>query len=355
MSDKSNKPNSHTFSVLSWLMNVSRSRYYEWLNSPQTERKNMRFSKLEKIKKPPDRYSQSAAAATSHPAKPKLWLVLTSIPIIIIVSIAISQKQTLLQWTTDNTANPTIKQVAAKLKVDEQSYQQKQASKEVAANSLKISMVKVPPGCFQLGSDDGSKNEQPVHQVCFSQSYELGKYEVTQAQWQQVMGNNPSHFKSSNNKPVENVSWDDVQIFIRNLNQQTGLNYRLPTEAEWEFGCRSGGKNQKYCGSDNAANIAWYADNSDSITHNVGQKNPSELGFYDMSGNVWEWVQDRYDSSYYGNSPINNPQGPLVGLLRIIRGGSWSSEVSSMRSSNRNSTSTGNRIINLGFRLARTP
>ena len=150
-------------------------------------------------------------------------------------------------------------------------------------------------------SNYGGRDEKPVHRVCLTQDYYLGKYEVTQAQWQQVMGNNPAYYKGSN-KPVENVVWDDVQDFIRKLNQQTGLHYRLPTEAEWEYACRSGGEDQKYCGGNNANSVAWYDDRSGSGPRPVGQKQANGLGLYDISGNVWEWVQDRYDGDYYSNS-----------------------------------------------------
>lgn len=216
-----------------------------------------------------------------------------------------------------------------------------------------MQFVYVDPGCFQMGSHNGASDEKP-HRVCLTQGYYLGKYEVTQAQWQQVMGNNPSHFKSSN-KPVEQVSWDDVQDFIRKLNRQTGLHYRLPTEAEWEYACRSGGKDQNYCGGNNAGRVAWYDDNSGSKTHTVGQKQANGLGLYDMSGNVLEWVQDWYDGDYYSNSPSNNPKGPSGGSRRVYRGGSWLSNVSGVRSALRFSLSPDSRLNFLGFRLARTP
>ena len=185
-----------------------------------------------------------------------------------------------------------------------------------------MKFVVIDPGCFQMGSNDGQDDEKPVHRVCLKQGYDLGQYEVTQAQWQKVMGDNRSEFKDSN-KPVENVSWDDVQTFIRKLNQQTGRTYRLPTEAEWEYACCSGSKDQEYCGSKSIDSVAWYNDNSGSTSHTVGQRQPNGLGFYDMSGNVWEWVEDWYDSDYYSSSPTNNPKGPSGGSGRVGRGGSW--------------------------------
>ena len=217
-----------------------------------------------------------------------------------------------------------------------------------------MQFISVKPGCFQMGSDVGQRDEKPVHRVCLS-AYGLGKYEVTQAQWKKVMGNNhPSNYKGSS-KPVEGVSWDDVQSFIRKLNQQTGQKYRLPTEAEWEYACRSGGRDQKYCGSNSVVSVAWYRDNSGNKTHDVGQKQANGSGFYDMSGNVWEWVQDWYGSDYYGNSLTNDPKGASGGSRRVIRGGHSSSYAFYLRSAIRSSNYPDSRVYGLGFRLARTP
>ena len=168
------------------------------------------------------------------------------------------------------------------------------------------------------------------------------------------MGNNPSYFKGDK-RPVESVSWNSVQDYIRKLNKMTGRNYRLPTEAEWEYACRSGGKNQTYCGSNNIDSVAWYSDNSGSGTHSVGQKDPNGLGLYDMTGNVWEWVQDRDGYYYYRSSPTNDPKGPSGGTYRVIRGGSWGYLAGYSRSASRYYLSPGNRSsLYMGFRLART-
>ena len=171
-----------------------------------------------------------------------------------------------------------------------------------------------------------------------TKSFYIGKYEVTQAQWRAVMGNNPSNFVGENN-PVENVSWNDVQEFIKKLNQMTGRTYSLPTEAQWEYAARGGNNKDsyEYAGSNNINDVAWYTDNSGNHTHAVGQKSPNSIGIYDMSGNVWEWCQDCYngDCSY-----------------RVYRGGSWSYNASSCRVSNRNYRSPGSRGSNVGFRLA---
>jgi formylglycine-generating enzyme len=138
--------------------------------------------------------------------------------------------------------------------------------------------------------------------------HSFGKYEVTQAQWEAVMGNNPAYFKQCGEScPVESVSWNDVQEFIKKLNQQTGKTYRLPTEAEWEYAARSGGKSEKYSGGNNVDSVAWYNGNSGKQTHPVGRKQPNGLGIYDMSGNVWEWVEDIYSNSAYRAHNRNNP------------------------------------------------
>lgn len=184
-----------------------------------------------------------------------------------------------------------------------------------------IEMVFVKGGCYQMGNDG-----YYAHEVCADDFY-MGKYEVTQGQWKAIMGNNPSYFKDcGDNCPVEQVSWNDIQEFINKLNSKTGKNYRLPTETEWEYAARSGGRNEKYAGTSNKSELkdyAWYDRNSGSKTHPVGQKKPNGLGLYDMSGNVWEWVNDWYDSDYYKNSPKNNPTGPSNGKGKVRRGGSW--------------------------------
>ncbi len=173
-------------------------------------------------------------------------------------------------------------------------------------SSTGMEFVAVNGGCFQMGDNFGdgmADREKPVHEVCVS-DFVIGKYEVTQGQWRKLMGSNPSKFNScGDNCPVEQVSWNDVQQFIQRLNSQSGRNFRLPTEAEWEFAARSGGKHEKYSGGDNVDAVAWYGDNSGKMTHPVGQKQANGLGLYDMSGNVWEWVSD-----WYGNYPIGSQQ-----------------------------------------------
>ena len=167
------------------------------------------------------------------------------------------------------------------------------------------------------------------------------------------MGKNTSNFKG-NKKPVEQVSWNDCQEFIKKLNQLTGKNFRLPTEAEWEYAARGGNKSQgyKYSGSNTIDNVAWYTSNSGSKTHDVKTKQANELGIYDMSGNVYEWCQDWYDSNYYSSSPETNPTGPTSGSSRVLRGGSWGSSAGYCRVSYRNYYYPGSRNYYGGFRLA---
>ncbi len=216
-------------------------------------------------------------------------------------------------------------------------------------------MVFVPGGSFQMGSDDGEDDEKPVHTVQLDDFY-IGKYEVTQKQWREVMGENPSSFQGCDDCPVEQVSWNDVQEFIQKLNAQTGQNYRLPTEAEWEYAARGGQKSQgyQYAGSNNIDEVAWYDGNSGRKTHPVGQKRPNELGLYDMSGNVREWCSDWYGSDYYASSPEFNPRGPASGSSRVVRGGSWRYLSEVCRVAYRNNFLPEDGFNLLGLRLSRT-
>lgn len=203
---------------------------------------------------------------------------------------------------------------------------------------------------------DGYTDEKPAHEVCVDDFY-MGKYDVTQGQWQVVMGNNPSLFKDcGDNCPVEMVSWIDAQEFISKLNKRSGeKKYRLPTEAEWEYAARSGGKREKYAGSDDVDSVAWCGSNSDRTTHPVGTKSPNGLGIYDMNGNVWQWVQDWYAANYYGKSARKNPRGPGSGSDRVMRGGSWNSGLDSVWASLRGYVTPDVRGNFAGFRLLRTP
>ena len=229
-------------------------------------------------------------------------------------------------------------------------------------NGVQFTMVKVVGGTFSMGSEDSEaySSEKPVHQVTLS-DFSIGQTEVTQALWKAVMDSNPSYF-SGDNRPVENVSWNDCQTFITKLNQLTGKQFRLPTEAEWEYAARGGNqsKGYKYSGSNTIEDVAWYTVNSydlgssspDYGTHQVATKLPNELGLYDMSGNVRECCQDWYNSSYYSSSLTSNPTGPTSGSNRVTRGGSWSYYARSCRVSNRNFSTPTIPYSNLGLRLA---
>ncbi len=216
-----------------------------------------------------------------------------------------------------------------------------------------IEMVFVEGGIFQMGSNSGGSDEKPVHTVRIKSFY-IGKYEVTQKQWREVMEKNPSRFSGCDNCPVENVSWNDVQEFISKLNAKTGMNYRLPTEAEWEYAARGGNKSRwyKYSGSNKVGDVAWYYENSEKKTHAIGFRQSNELGIYDMSGNVWEWCSDKYSHIYYKVTPVDNPKGPYTSDYKVLRGGSWFNNEDSCRTANRNRLTTDFSYFNIGFRLA---
>ena len=215
-------------------------------------------------------------------------------------------------------------------------------------NKLINNMMYVSGGTFIMGGDDSS-DQMPTHSVTLS-SYYICKYEVTQALWRAVMGSNPSNFKG-NNLPVENVSWYDCQTFIKRLNSYTGRNFRLPTEAEWEFAARGGNysRHYKYSGSNYIDDVAWYIDNSNKRPHPVGAKQPNELGLYDMSGNVGEWCSD-WDGSYSSYSQTN-PTGPNSGSFRVNRGGFWRYNARYCRTPERNSNTPDYCVNTIGLRL----
>ena len=221
-------------------------------------------------------------------------------------------------------------------------------------DGISIDMVRVEAGTFTMGATPEMENpeddEKPAHQVTLTNDYYIGKYEVTQALWKAVMGNNPSRF-NGDNLPVERVSWNDCQEFISKLNSITGKKFRLPTEAEWEYAARGGNKSigYQYSGSSNLSDVAWYDDNSGYVTHAVGSKQSNELGIYDMTGNVWEWCQDWYGK--YSSSSQINPTGANSGSDRVIRGGSWNNTAWFCRSSCRLNYTPGFRNDCLGLRL----
>jgi formylglycine-generating enzyme required for sulfatase activity len=230
-------------------------------------------------------------------------------------------------------------------------------------------MVKVEGGIFLMGCDtlvDKCDEDETQHQVTLS-TYHIGKYEVTQALWQKVMGSNSSYFQPSNGKtacptcPLEQVSWNYIQGFVEKIKEKTGKTYRLPTEAEWEYAARGGNKSSSQQGrgqgggvfagtTDSIEDYAWYVENSDSKTQPVGTKKPNELGIYDMSGNVWEWCSDWYDD--YSTEPLTNPKGSETGSLRVTRGGSWHNYAPGLRVANRLNSYPTLSNNDIGFRLA---
>ncbi len=221
-------------------------------------------------------------------------------------------------------------------------------------DSSRFDFVEIPAGEFRMGCSLDSAHcdddEGPAHRVEISNRFEIGKYEVTQAQWISVMGSNPSHFRGSA-LPVENVSWHSVREFVARLNRAGGpYLYRLPTEAEWEYAARAGAPGQ-FAGDLN--DIAWHWANSENRTHEVGTKRPNDWGLHDMLGNVWEWCGDRYAADYYSRSSISDPQGPRRGEFRVMRGGSWYRYAWFLRYSARFRDRPGAAHRHVGFRCVR--
>jgi len=204
---------------------------------------------------------------------------------------------------------------------------------------VKLDLVLIRPGSFMMGDEKGDDDEKPVHKVTISKPFYLGKFEVTQEQWQCVMGSNPSHFRGAKN-PVDRVSWEACQAFIKKLNAKFAhaqVTFGLPTEAEWEYACRAG-PTSRYGFGDRESKLAeygWFENNAGGTTHPVGQKKPNAWGLYDMHGNVWEWCDDWYDGDYYKKSPAIDPTGPTAVTSRVLRGGSWSDPAPYCRSSYR--------------------
>jgi len=223
-------------------------------------------------------------------------------------------------------------------------------SKTSKSNSIGMEFVLIQPGTFHMGSVDGDADEKPIHPVTISKPFYIGKYEVTQKQWRNVMGTNPSRYQGDN-RPVESVSWNDAQNFIRKLNVREGTKkYRLPTEAEWEFAARGGTQTHgfKFAGSSKVADVAVHSENAGGETRPVGSKRPNELDIYDMSGNVWEWCSDWKDD--YGRSAERDPGGPTSGSYRVLRGGSFLDYDSNCRVAGRSSGNPNARYRADGFR-----
>ena len=248
---------------------------------------------------------------------------------------------------------------AARAEVEQQRAEQATRVEEEVLAQVNAQMVRVPGGSFVMGCmsehKDCRPNESPIHRVEVG-SFEISKYEVTQEIWEAVMGGNPSHFRGCTQCPVEQVSWDDIQVFLQRLNASGGQ-YRLPSEAEWEYAAGGGQKSQgyKYAGSDDPAAAAWYRMGSTSSggkTHPVGQKQSNELGLYDMSGNVWEWVQDCWNDSYAGAPSDGRAWEQGSCSFRVLRGGSWIDTPRGLRSTVRSFSNHWGHLI--GFRLARS-
>ncbi|HNX97304.1 MAG TPA: formylglycine-generating enzyme family protein [Candidatus Aminicenantes bacterium] len=221
-----------------------------------------------------------------------------------------------------------------------------QEAEKYSKAAILAGMVEVPGGEFLMGSKSGERNEKPVFPVRIK-PFLLAKHEVTQGLWKAVMGGNPSFAQLGDDYPVEWVNWDDCQEFIQKLNEKTGLRFRLPSEAEWEYACRAGTSGSRYGDLDD---IAWYKKNSEDKTHPVGQKLPNAFGLYDMLGNVWEWCQDWYGP--YPEAAQENYAGAATGTMRIHRGGSWRDAAGDVRATNRYEDWGGDRMETLGFRLA---
>lgn len=233
-------------------------------------------------------------------------------------------------------------------------------NKVFTANGVSFTMVYVGPGTFQMGSTTGNEDEKPVHSVTISKGYYIGETEVTQALWKAVTGNSPMTSSSlwstayglGDNYPAYNISYEDVESFIKQLNSLTGAQFRMPTEAEWEFAARGGKKSKgyEYSGSNTVGDVAWYCNNSGEKTHAVKTKAANELGIYDMSGNVWEWCSDWY--GWYSSSSVTDPTGPASDSYRVGRGGDWINYASHCRSAHRSHSRPTERYTNRGVRLA---
>ncbi|MBN2450414.1 MAG: formylglycine-generating enzyme family protein [Lentisphaeria bacterium] len=227
---------------------------------------------------------------------------------------------------------------------------------------LGMAFVEVPAGSFRMGSTDGRSDEKPVHEVRITRPFWLGKYEVTQGEYEQLIGSNSSKLKGARN-PVEHVPWILAEAFCRKLTEReraagrlpVGYVYRLPTEAEWEYAARGGaaGRDTQYSGSDNLADVGWYRDNSGRMTHPVGGKQPNELGLCDMSGNVWEWCLDGYD--LYPSGSVSDPVVPMKAPRCLHRGGSWSNGPTDCRVARRDRSAPTSGVNTIGFRVALAP
>lgn len=251
----------------------------------------------------------------------------------------------------------------------------KDLKEKIITNSIGMKLCLIEPGEFIMGSVEAEKvpedilntgieipgkeskkgggedDEKPACKVKITEAFYIGMHEVTQAQYEKIMGKNPSAF-IGDDLPVEKVSWSDAQEFCKRLSEKEGVTYRLPTEAEWEYACRAGTKTKYYWGDEMDGECVWYMKNSEGKTRNVGTRKPNKWGLYDMSGNVWEWCNDWYTDTYSEKDTIN-PVGPKEGEYRVVRGGSWHDIPDECRSANRDSLEPERSQIFLGFRVCR--
>jgi formylglycine-generating enzyme required for sulfatase activity len=217
-----------------------------------------------------------------------------------------------------------------------------------------MEFVAVPGGCFMMGNDSGEDDERPCHEVCVYDFW-IGRYEVTQGQWESIMDSNPSRFNKGDDFPVETVSWNDVKEFVKRLNDTVTGTFRLPTEAEWEYAATCGGEGLSFAGGDDIDAVAWYDGNSEGCTHEVGTKAPNRYALYDMSGNVWEWCEDVHAWNAYSNTGRTTPVFQGAGFRKVDRGGSWVNFKGDVRATRRDRYNPEDKSSNLGFRLIREP
>lgn len=226
----------------------------------------------------------------------------------------------------------------------------KDVSNKVITNSIGMKLRLIEPGEFMMGSEKGDKQEKPVHKVKITQAFYIGVYEVTQEQCEKIMGKNPSSFKGAN-LPVDSVGWKDAEEFCKKLSEKEGVEYFLPTEAQWEYACRAGSNTEYYWGDKMDNEFCWFTGTSARKTHDVGTKKPNDFGLYDMSGNVYEICSDWYDENYYTVSPEEDPKGPEKGAAKAIRGGSWNNRETYCRSASRVDLSDRAEMQRIGFRV----
>jgi formylglycine-generating enzyme required for sulfatase activity len=228
------------------------------------------------------------------------------------------------------------------------------ANPESYTNSIGMKFRLLKAGEFEMGSENGGEDEKPIHTVLISQDFYLAESEVTQAQYKKVMGINPSHFKDAD-FPVDTVSWNDAQEFCNKLSQTENREYRLPTEAEWEYACRAGTKTEYFWGDKFDVKHAFIVDNTKGKPQQAASTKPNPWGLYDMSGNVWEWCQDWYSDKTYKSNPEVDPQGAAFGQFKVIRGGSWDYCNMCCRSAYRGSRDPGCKSSGVGFRVVLVP